>query len=225
MIRHINSKMGRYVGVESYAKQNFSLKIFCFGILYAMRIIAGSRRGMNLFSPETYDSRPITDRVKESLFDVLSKYDLPCGAVVADLFAGIGSLGLEALSREARFVTFVEQDPKIITVLERNIEKADFVKESKVVKANAFVIGAPVSLENNLYGLVFVDPPYADTQNISEDSPLAGLLKLLEQRTSADAIVVVRSHRKVSLLGEYAQFKVVDRRQWGTMAITILRKN
>jgi 16S rRNA (guanine966-N2)-methyltransferase len=188
-----------------------------------MRFIAGSRRGMKLFSPKTYDSRPITDRVKESLFDVLSKYNLPHNTVVADLFAGVGSLGLEALSRGARFVTFVEQDPEIITVLERNIEKTDFVKESKVVKANAFRIGAPV--DEQKYDLIFVDPPYAETQNTSEDSPLADLLKLLEQRTSADAIVVVRAHRKVSLLGEYAQFKVVDRRQWGTMAITILRKN
>jgi len=64
-----------------------------------MRIIAGSKRGMNLFSPPGRDSRPITDRVKQSLYDVLQKYDLPAGKTVVDIFAGVGSLGLEALSR------------------------------------------------------------------------------------------------------------------------------
>ena len=88
-----------------------------------MRIIAGTKRGMHLLSPKTCDSRPITDRVKESLFSVLYGYDLPADAVVADLFSGVGSLGLEALSRGAEFVTFVEQDPKIAATLNQNIEK------------------------------------------------------------------------------------------------------
>ena len=78
-----------------------------------MRIIAGTKRGMKLLSPETRVSRPITDRVKESLFSVLYKYDLPEGKRVADLFSGVGSLGLEALSRAAAFVTFVERDAEV----------------------------------------------------------------------------------------------------------------
>ena len=64
-----------------------------------MRIIAGDRRGMKLLSPTSDISRPITDRVKESLFNVLQKYDLPKGKVVADLFSGVGSLGLECLEQ------------------------------------------------------------------------------------------------------------------------------
>jgi len=97
-----------------------------------------------LFSPKADESRPITDRVKDSLFSVLYKYDMPGGKVVADLFSGVGSLGLEALSRAADFVTFVEKDPKVIAILNKNIEKTGFVKESKVIRANAFKIGAPV---------------------------------------------------------------------------------
>jgi 16S rRNA (guanine966-N2)-methyltransferase len=116
-----------------------------------MRIIAGAKRGMKLLSPprfclrqKTRGSRPITDRVKESLFSVLYKYDLPGGKMVADLFCGVGSLGLEALSRGAEFVTFVEKDPKVIATLRKNIEKAGFAGESKVIRADAFKIGAPV---------------------------------------------------------------------------------
>ncbi len=189
-----------------------------------MRIIAGSKRGMKLLSPKTQVSRPITDRVKESLFSVLYKYDLPSGAVVADLFCGVGSLGLEALSRGAGFVTFVEQDPEIISVLKKNIEKADFVKESKVIRTNAFKIGVSLNPDRQKYDLVFVDPPYAATMDVQDGSALSGLLDLLGAQVAGDGIVIVRTTQKVSLLDRYGQFRVVERRRWGTMAVTILQK-
>ena len=189
-----------------------------------MRIIAGSKRGMKLLSPKTKVSRPITDRVKESLFSVLYKYDLPSGAVVADLFCGVGSLGLEALSRGAGFVTFVEQDPKIISVLKKNIEKADFVKESKVIRTNAFKIGVSLNPDRQKYDLVFVDPPYAATMDVQDGSALSGLLDLLGAQVAGDGIVIVRTAQKVSLLDRYGQFRVIERRRWGTMAVTILQK-
>ena len=189
-----------------------------------MRIIAGSKRGMRLLSPKTRDSRPITDRVKESLFSVLHKYDLPSGAVVADLFCGVGSLGLEALSRGAESVTFVERDSKIVVTLNKNIEKAGFVSASKVVRANAFAVGAPVVFESKMYGLVFVDPPYAATADVRAGSRLDRLLDLLHQQVTDDCIVVVRTHERISLLDEYGEFGTVERRQWGTMTVTILQK-
>jgi len=190
-----------------------------------MRIIAGSKKGMKLFSPQTQSSRPITDRVKESLFSILYKYDLPGGTIVADLFCGVGSLGLEALSRGAEFVTFVEKDPRIIAVLDKNIEKARFVKESKVIRANAFKVGAVVVSGMEKYGLVFVDPPYAASMNVQLDSPLSGLLELLGGQVTADGIVIVRTSGDVALLERYGQFQIAERRQWGSMAVTILEKN
>ena len=177
-----------------------------------------------MLGPKTQVSRPITDRVKESLFSVLYKYDLPSGAIVADLFCGVGSLGLEALSRGAEFVTFVEQDPKIISVLKKNIEKAEFVKESKVIRTNAFKIGVSLNPDRQKYGLVFVDPPYAATMDVQAGSALSGLLDLLGAQVVSDGVVVVRTAQKVSLLDRYGQFRVVERRRWGTMAVTILQK-
>ena len=177
-----------------------------------------------MLSPKTRDSRPIIDRVKESLFSVLYKYDLPSGAMVADLFCGVGSLGLEALSRSAEFVTFVERDSKIIVTLNKNIEKAGFVKESKVMRANAFAVGAPVVFEGEKYGLVFVDPPYAATSDVLAGSRLDRLLDLLQQQVADDAIVVVRTHERITLLDEYGEFGTIERRQWGTMAVSILQK-
>ncbi len=197
-----------------------------------MRIIAGTKRGMNLFSPKTIVSRPITDRVKESLFNVLSNYGLPEGKIVADLFCGVGSLGLEALSRGAKFVTFIEQDPGIVETLNRNIEKAGFVKESKVIRANAFKTGAPVekkidnrhsTIDNCGYDLVFVDPPYACTRDVQASSPLSGLMDILSGQAATDGFVIVRTESKILLLEQYGRFQVIDRRRWGSMSVTILR--
>lgn len=189
-----------------------------------MRIIAGTKRGMKLLSPKAGASRPITDRIKESLFNVLYKYDLLGGAVVADLFCGVGSLGLEALSRGAEFVTFVEQDARVIAVLKRNIEKTGYAGESKVIRANAFRIGAPLNVDQQEYGLVFVDPPYERTRDVGEGSPLSRLLDLLGDQVAPDGIVVIRTYQRISLLDRYGRFEVIERRLWGTMAITILRK-
>ena len=179
---------------------------------------------MKLLSPDTRDSRPITDRVKESLFSVLYKYGLPADAVVADLFCGVGSLGLESLSRAARFVTFVERDPGIVATLERNIAKAGFVQNSKVITTDAFRVAPAVGTGEDDYNLIFVDPPYADSMNAGADSPLANLLDLWVDQTAADGVVVVRTSKEVTLMDRYGSFRVEERREWGTMAVTILTK-
>jgi 16S rRNA (guanine(966)-N(2))-methyltransferase RsmD len=178
---------------------------------------------MKLLSPKTEVSRPILDRVKESLFSVLFKYDLPAGKVVADLFCGVGSLGLEALSRGAEFVTFVEKDSRIISILNKNIEKAGFIGQSRVITANAFKTGAPVDCDRSMYELVFVDPPYACTQDVSADSALGHVLGAICEQIVPRGLVVVRTQRDTELLNRYSRLSVTERRQWGTMAITFLQ--
>lgn len=189
-----------------------------------MRIIAGTKRGLKLRSPKGDVSRPIIDRVKESLFSVLHGYDLPAGAYAADLFSGVGSLGLEALSRGAEFVTFVERDSEIEAVLKSNIERSGFVGQSKVIRANAFKVGAPVSSEGRKYNLVFVDPPYAKTRDVSESSQLAGLMDILGRQVADDGLVVVRTEKNIELLNKYGVFEVEQRRSWGSMNVTLLQK-
>lgn len=176
-----------------------------------------------MLSPKTDVSRPITGRVKESLFNVLWNYGFPKDRILADLFCGVGSLGLEALSREAEFVTFVEKDPKIIATLKKNIEKAGFAGESKVIRADAFKIGAPA--DERKYDIIFVDPPYSASRETKEGSPLSKLLVLLTGQLSPDGIVVVRTEKRTELLEQYGQLEVIERRQWGTMAVTILHRS
>jgi 16S rRNA (guanine966-N2)-methyltransferase len=189
-----------------------------------MRIIAGDKRGMKLLGPRAGDTRPIIDRVKESLFSVLYKYGLPDGKVVADVFCGVGSLGLEALSRGAEFATFVEKDPRVVAVLEKNIEKAGFVRQSKVIAADAFDVGAPVGPKGQEYDLVFVDPPYADTADVGPGSALAGVLGLVCEQVTSKGFVMVRTRKSTELPERYGALGVVERREWGTMAVTILQR-
>ncbi len=189
-----------------------------------MRIIAGTKRGMNLFSPPGHESRPITDRVKESLFNVLQKYGVPAGKTVADVFAGVGSLGLEALSRGARFAAFVEHNPKIVPILERNIEKAGFVEQSKVIRADAFKLALLTDTEHPQYDLAFVDPPYVDSAQAQAGSPLAKLLTRLADSIAGNGLVIVRTHQDTILSQTYGPLTIIERRQWGTMAVTILKK-
>jgi 16S rRNA (guanine966-N2)-methyltransferase len=188
-----------------------------------MRVIAGTKRGMKLAGPKNEVSRPILDRVKESLFSVLYKYELPKGKMSADLFSGVGSLGIEAFSRGAEFVLFVEKDPTVIAILKANIEKAGFVKESKVIRANAFKVGAPVDFDGKKYDLVFVDPPYSLTTDAGKGSLLSGLLTLLQEQLAPEGIVVVRTYKRTKLLDRYSRLEVIERRKWGDMTITILR--
>ncbi len=178
---------------------------------------------MKLFSPTTDVTRPITDRIKESLFNVLENYDLLRGARVADVFSGVGSLGLEALSRGAAFVTFVETNAEVLAVLEKNIAKAGLGERCRVVQASAFRVGAPVGPGGERYDLVFLDPPYASTREVGEHSALAELLVILEDQVVPRGVVVVRTHRDSPPLENYGRFHVVDRREWGTMSIVLLQ--
>ncbi len=188
-----------------------------------MRIIAGAKRGMNILPPKGSQTRPITDRVKESIFDVLYKYNLIEGRYVGDLFCGTGSFGLEALSRGAKEVVFVEQDRRAIDILRKNIAKARFETQSKVVCANAFKIGAPIGVGRKC-SLVFVDPPYEMSRDVGEESRLAGLLNVLPEQITDDGLVIVRTEKRVKLSDRYGVLTIIDNRIWGKMSVAFLGK-
>lgn len=122
------------------------------------RIIAGKYRGRRLSIPKGRDIRPTTDRMRERLFSMLthSRYPDMQGALVADLFAGTGALGLEALSRGADNVIFVEKAPASVTVLKENIAALDAAADTKIINSNASILSpAPAPCD-----FIFMDPPY-----------------------------------------------------------------
>lgn len=126
-----------------------------------MRIIGGELRGRRLAGLGKGDSaahlRPTADRVRESLFNILNGYDAPRGAQVLDLFAGTGALGLEALSRGATHVTFVENGRVALGLLRANIALCRAEAHTQVIARDARRLGACPGAGFNL---VFLDPPY-----------------------------------------------------------------
>lgn len=122
-----------------------------------MRIIAGTARSLPLKTIEGMDTRPTTDRIKETLFNMLQN-DIP-GAYFLDLFAGSGQIGLEALSRGARYAVFVDNNKKAAACIEDNIAFTKFDKEAKLYKAD--VLSALRSMEGKYkFDIIFMDPPY-----------------------------------------------------------------
>jgi len=189
-----------------------------------MRIIAGTKRGMKLLPPPGRQTRPITDRVKESLFNILYNHGLPEGAVAADLFCGTGSMGLEALSRGAAWVTFFDKDRRVIEILRKNISHAAFDDRCKPVAVNIFSVGAAPTTEHGLYDLVFVDPPYVMSANSGEGSKTAALMELIGEQVKPGAVVILRTHEDAMIGDVYGSLAVYDTRHWGTMKLAFYRK-
>lgn len=122
-----------------------------------MRIIAGTARSLPLKTIEGKDTRPTTDKTKETLFNVM-QFDVP-GSYFLDLFAGSGQIGLEALSRGAQYAVFVENSRKAAACIEDNIKFTKFDKQSKLLTTDA--VTAVRTLEGKYkFDIVFMDPPY-----------------------------------------------------------------
>ena len=120
-----------------------------------MRIIAGSRKGHTIHAPRGRDTRPASDRVRENVFNLVGPVDW---AAVLVLFAGSGALGLEALSRGAARVVFVERDGEAVRAIERNLDKLRL--GGRVLRQDAVTALATEAGSGRKYDLVLVDPPY-----------------------------------------------------------------
>lgn len=125
-----------------------------------LRVIAGDAKGRRLVSPELPGLRPTSERVREAMFDVLESRDLVSGAVVLDLFSGSGALGIEALSRGAAAVTFVESDRRAVLAIEHNLEVTGYLGAGGVKIARAEVLSWLSTYGRQAADLVLADPPY-----------------------------------------------------------------
>src|SRR5437868_12159527 len=125
-----------------------------------MRVVGGRLRGRNLAAPKTQAIRPTADRLRETLFNILAHaYDDPVtGARVLDLFAGTGALGIEAASRGAAFVLFVDDGAEARALIRQNVEALGLGGVSRVFRRDAAKLGAAHPLEP--FSIAFLDPPY-----------------------------------------------------------------
>lgn len=174
-----------------------------------MRVIAGLAKGHQLFSPDGEDTRPTLDRVKESLFSILYPYLKE--AVVLDLFAGTGGLGIEALSRGAVDADFIDNSKKAYDCIIRNLRKTRLDEKAKV---HFTAFEKFLKATSKKYDIVFLDPPY--NKGI-EDKVFAEISKVLKE----DSVVVLETEY---VAGEYDGFEIIRQAKYGRVYITLYRQ-
>jgi len=177
------------------------------------RLTGGVARGRRLFGVPGKDVRPALARMRISLFEILK----PAmeGATVVDLFAGTGSLGLEALSRGAARALFYDVDRRSLEVIGKNLDRLGFVDRGHVLEGNAFTAADRLPPAD----LVFVDPPYDFYVDKTDD--MRKLIETLVTKVVAPSGGrVISEHRLREGLGEVTGAKIVDERTYGDTAVT-----
>ena len=186
-----------------------------------MRIISGTSRGTKLFSPPGMDTRPMLDRVKGSLFNIIANEINDC--IVIDLFAGSGALGLEALSRGAKFCYFVESGQHVKKVISQNIEKTGMIEKCKLLTCDAYKIFSIVA--GIKFDLFFFDPPYIHFDNPATRRKCIEFLAQLAKQSSAKNGMIIMHYRKGAMAGFPipAPLEIEDNRTYGTTELMFLR--
>ena len=181
-----------------------------------MRIIGGEFRSRKLLPPASDTTRPITDRVKQSLFDILAPHIED--ARVYDCFAGTGSMGLECLSRGAAQATFFEADRSAAALLRKNIASLGVEKRSRMIDRDLFDWFESTSPPIEGARIIFLDPPYRFLTERTDE--LRNLASRLVSHLAPDGIVVFRHDAADSL--QLPPFAASDRRGYGGMTIELL---
>ncbi len=183
------------------------------------RVVAGALGGRRLEVPRGRTVRPTSDRVREALFSTLG--DRVVGATVLDLFAGTGALGIEALSRGAAHVTFVERDAVVARVLRRNLETLELVADVRVVPAARFVDELADASDVPVFDLVLCDPPY----RVAASDVVALLVSLARggHVTAGTVMVVERARRGDALVLPDGVLAVTDERTYGDTVLYYVR--
>ena len=177
------------------------------------RLTGGTAKGRRLFSVPGIDVRPALARMRISVFEIL-RPRLE-GATVVDLFAGTGSLGLEALSRGAARALFYDVDRRSLEAVEKNLERLGFSGKGQAVYGNAFEAAARLEPAD----LVFVDPPY--DFYVERAADMRRLLETLLGRViPGPEGRVISEHRLREGLGEVSGGKIVDEREYGDTVVT-----
>lgn len=149
-----------------------------------MRVIAGTARRLLLKTLPGNDTRPTTDKIKETLFNIIN-FDLP-GSSFLDLFAGSGAIGIEALSRGASNATFVDNNSKATAIIKENLDHTHFAEISDVITAEAVSALRRIENQGKHFDIVFMDPPY----NCQLEDSVLRYLKT-SRLIDSDSIVIV----------------------------------
>ena len=180
-----------------------------------MRVIAGSARSVPLIAPQGLDTRPTTDKIKETLFNMIN-FDLP-DCVFIDLYSGSGAIGIEAISRGARHAYFVEKNKKGCEIIVKNLAKTKLTEHATVIKKDVL---SALSVMGSAYDIIFLDPPYA----LGSEADVLSKIKenhLLKE----DGFVIIEAdlHRDFSFVNEIG-FEITRQKTYKTNQHVFLRE-
>jgi 16S rRNA (guanine966-N2)-methyltransferase len=180
-----------------------------------VRVITGSARGRRLKFPTGTTTRPATDLVKGAIFSILENMTGDW-SLVLDVFSGSGGLGIEALSRGAGWVDFVEQEPRCCAIIKENLEKTKLAAQARV---HCITAARALSVFDKEYNIILMDPPYADRSIGDIITRLAG-----SKIVGRDSTVVVTHSSRFPLEPAYAALKMIKEHRHGDSCISIFKK-
>jgi len=155
-----------------------------------LRVISGSAKGKKLKAPSGLNTRPITDMIKEALFNVLGPR-VPDSKML-DLFAGSGSVGVEALSRGAHTVVFVDNSNEAVKVVKENLNNCNFSSKYQVLRSDVFKALGLLQRHDNRFDLIYIDPPFTNERIFNQIMTAIDETDILEP----DGIVIIRTPRR-----------------------------
>ena len=180
-----------------------------------MRIISGTSKGRRLVTQKGQALRPTSDRVKESIFNILS--DEVEGKVVLDLFAGTGNLGIEALSRGAKKTLFVEKGRQAIRLIQRNLLQCGMERQSEILPKDVTLAIGILKQRGESFDVILMDPPYE--QGLIQKT----LMKLQSHKIyHGDSILVIEHHRREPLPKTLEGWNLTRQREIGDTIISFL---
>lgn len=182
-----------------------------------MRVVAGERKGMSLKAVNGTTTRPTTDKIKESIFNIIGPFF--DGGIVLDLFAGSGGLGIEALSRGADKAIFVEKDGRAFQTLQENIKKCRYDQVTELFKADANRAVKGLLKREIEIDYLFIDPPYQKSDYYDL------VLKLVDGGKIAENAIILCEHTsELSLPESYGSFTLQREEKYGNTIISIYRQ-
>ncbi len=176
-----------------------------------MRVISGSAKGRKLKTLDGLAVRPTTDKVKEAIFSAL-QFDLP-EATVLDLFAGSGQMGIEALSRGAKSVVFVDHAARSLAVVRENLMAVGFLTQAQIYQMEAATF---LTTTNQVFDVVILDPPY-------HHDILAAILPLLENVMAYGGRVVCEHETGLQMAESFGTLQQEKQRKYGAITVTTYR--
>ena len=186
-----------------------------------MRIISGSFKGKKILEPKDIKTRPLKDLTKESIFNIIihsKKFKINLeNSVILDLFSGVGSFGIECLSRNVKKVIFVENYNGVLPILKRNLENLNLNEKFSIQEYDIYEDNILSKLENK-FDIIFLDPPYKD-KNLDKLLIEINNQKILNE----EGIVIIHRHKNEQDIIPKV-FQIVDQKKYGISKITFLAK-